>query len=197
MSRVRRVSALALILSLSIIGIPLPAHAGGEESPPLTINGLPLSQVLNRTALGDPIPLAGLLRQETGQISGVVVGPEGEVLTGHTVQVKRITGGSGGGRMELVVGTTTTDAEGRFSFTALEPNDYRVEVLNGDDVIGDTFLTLAAGAMQAGGIRVATGAPGWWGRRSTGAKVGIITGIGLGIFLTTAAILADWVSKRS
>ncbi len=197
MSRVRRGSALALVLSLSIIGIPPPAHAGGEESPPLTINGLPLSQVLNRTALGDPIPLAGLLGQETGQISGVVVGPEGEVLTGHSVQVKRITGGSGGGRMELVVGTTTTDAEGRFSFTALEPNDYRVEVLNGDDVIGDTFLTLAAGAMQTEGIRVATGAPGWWGRRSTGAKVGIITGIGLGIFLTTAAILADWVSKRS
>ena len=48
MGIVHRASALVLVVSLSIIGIPPPAHAGGEESPPLTINGLPLSQVLNR-----------------------------------------------------------------------------------------------------------------------------------------------------
>ena len=39
----RRVSVLTLVVTLSLIGIPLPAHAEGGESLPLTINGLPLS----------------------------------------------------------------------------------------------------------------------------------------------------------
>ena len=53
MGFVRRVFARTLVITLSLIGIPLPAHAAGEETPPLTINGLPLSQFLDRTATGD------------------------------------------------------------------------------------------------------------------------------------------------
>ncbi len=55
---------------MSLIGKPRPAHAG-EESPPLTLNGLPLSQLLNGAAPGDSLRLAGLLEQETDQIGGV------------------------------------------------------------------------------------------------------------------------------
>ena len=60
---IRRVLALTLVVAVSIIGIPLPAQAAEEESPPprvLTINGHLLSQLLNRTAPGDPLALAGL-----------------------------------------------------------------------------------------------------------------------------------------
>ena len=61
MSRVRRASALTLVVTLSLIGIPFPVSAAEGESPPLTINGQPLSQFLNRTAPGDLFPEAGFL----------------------------------------------------------------------------------------------------------------------------------------
>ena len=79
---IRRVSALTLVVALSIIGIPLPASAADAEvvAKGLTLNGLPLSQLLNRTAPGDPLGLAGLLGQETGQISGVALDTDGQPL---------------------------------------------------------------------------------------------------------------------
>ncbi len=45
---IRRMSALTIIVTLFIIGMPLPAHADGEESPPrvLTVQGQPLSRWL-------------------------------------------------------------------------------------------------------------------------------------------------------
>ena len=52
MDLVRRISALTLIVTLLLIGIPLPAHAADEESPTLTINGSPLMQLLGRTGSG-------------------------------------------------------------------------------------------------------------------------------------------------
>ena len=69
MGLVRQTSALALVVTLSLLGIPLPAHAG-EESPPLTLSGHALSQLLNSAVPGDPFRLAGLLEQETGRVSG-------------------------------------------------------------------------------------------------------------------------------
>ena len=90
MDIVRRVSALTLVVTLSLIGIPLPAHAAGEESPRLTINGHALSQLLNRTAPGDPLPLAGLLGQDTGQISGVALDEDGQPLAAQAVQLKQV-----------------------------------------------------------------------------------------------------------
>ena len=84
MGLVRHTSALALVVTLSLMGIPLPAHAG-EESPPLTLNGHPLSQLLNGAAPGDPFRLAGLLEQETGEVSGVASDSEGQPLADRTV----------------------------------------------------------------------------------------------------------------
>jgi len=48
---VRRISALALVVTLSLVGLPLSAQAGDEESPPVTLNGRslvrsPLSDML-------------------------------------------------------------------------------------------------------------------------------------------------------
>ena len=90
---VRRVASLTLVVTLSLIGIPLPLHAADDESPPsriLTINGLPFSQVLNRTAPGDPLALAGTLAQDTGQISGLALDGEGQPMADHTVRLTRI-----------------------------------------------------------------------------------------------------------
>ena len=47
----RRISALALVVTLALVGLPLSAQAGDEESPPVTLNGRslvrsPLSDML-------------------------------------------------------------------------------------------------------------------------------------------------------
>ena len=184
MGMVRRISALALIVALSLIGIPLPAHAAGEESPPLTINGHLLSQVLSRTAFGDPIPLAGLFGQETGQINGVASDREGKPLAEHTVRATRVfTLANTATEATQSAGTTTTDAAGQFSFMGLQASDYIVEVLSGEEVVARASVTLAEGAMQASGISVAPPAaepesePGWWSRQSTPRKV--LLGVGI------------------
>ena len=190
MDIVRRVSALTLVVALSLIGIPLPAHAAGEESPRLTINGHALSQLLNRTAPGDPLPLAGLLGQETGQISGVALNENGQPLAAQAVQLKQVFT-SQGRRAEQVSGRDTTNADDAFSFTGLQASDYLVEVLSGDEVIASAPVTLADGAMQVSGISVAPPAaasdPNWWPRRSTAAKVGIVVGIGFGVLIALMA----------
>ena len=186
MSSVRRASALTLVVTLSLIGIPFPASA---ESPPLTINGLPLSQVLRRTALGDPLALAGLLGQETGQISGVAVTSDGQALAEHTIRAKRITIGENT-RLERIVGTTTTDAEGQFSFTGLAASEYLVEALRDDEVVGSTPLVLAEGAMQVSGVSISASAmaesgggihPAVWVAIGVGAVVLVLVGAAYGI----------------
>ena len=76
----------------------------------------------------------------------------------------------GGGRR--VFERFATDAAGQFSFTELHAGEYRVEVLDGEEVIGNTSVSLIDGSMRASGVMVsteinATRGPGWWGRRST------------------------------
>ena len=185
MGTVRRISALTLVLTLSSIGIPLPAHAADEESLPLTINGLPLSQLLNRTAPGDPLPPAALLGQETGQISGVLLDEDGQPLTDGRVELERPSS-EGQGRL-----VTATGADGAFSCTGLGPGRYEVQHRVDDEVVATSArIDLAAGEMQVSGISVAAdpeGNPNWWQRRSTGAKVGIMAGIGFGVLIVLMA----------
>jgi len=187
MGSIRRISALALVVALSVAGIPLPAHAAGEESPPLTFNGRPLSQFLNRAATGDPLPLANLLGQETGEISGVVVDREGQPLAGRVVHATRVFT-RGGNRATQRIGAATTSADGQFSFTGLRASDYLVEVLSGDEVIASRSVTLADGAMQVSGLSVVSVAaaesePGWWSRQSTPRKVLVGVGVVFGAIL--------------
>ena len=117
MGLVRQTSAFALVVTLSVLGMPPPAHAG-EESPPLTLNGQPLSQLLNSAVHGDPFRLAGLLEQETGQISGVLQDEDGQPLTDQRVELA-----SSDGPLRLVA---TTDAKGAFLYTRLGRGRYEV-----------------------------------------------------------------------
>ena len=181
MGTVRRISAFALVVTLPLIGIPLPAHAAGEEAPPLTLNGRPLSQLLNRAVTDEPLPLAGLLEQNDGQISGVAVDSEGQPLAEYTVHAMRVFAvGNSGDQATQRMGTTTTDAQGRFSFTGLQVSDYLVEVLSGDEVVANVSLTLAEGAMQASGITITSisDAP-----MSTGSKIAIGAGLAGAVLL--------------
>ena len=111
---------------------------------------------MNRAATGNPLPLAGLLEQEAGQISGIASDGDGQPLANLTVRLTRIVM-VGGSRGEQVSGTDTTDAEGRFSFTGLEASEYLLEALVGDEVVASASQTLSVGAMQVNGVTLAEG----------------------------------------
>ena len=148
---------------------------------------------MDRTATGDPLPLTGLLEQETGQISGVALDADSQPLAAQAVQLKRIFTIQGN-RAEQVSGRDTTNADGAFSFTGLQASDYLVEVLSGDAVLADATVTLTEGAMQVSDLSVAPPQPAdaasdlnWWQRRSTAGKVGIVIGIGFGVLIALMA----------
>ena len=170
---------LTLVATLSLMGIPLPAHAAGEESRALTIHGLPLSKFLNRRATGDPLRLAGFLAQESGRISGVALGGEGRPLVQHAVQLTR-TSTVGGSAAEQIGGTGTTDMAGGFSFTGLPAGNYLVEVLRGGEVVASTPTTLAEGAMHVTGLTVTVLAE---SRLSRGEWIAASAGMAAGVLL--------------
>ena len=149
-----RIVVFTLVLTLSLVGIPLPAHAAsGEESPPLTFNGRPLSELLHGRAAGAPFPLPALRQQAAGQISGVVVDEDGRPLVEHAVQLTRVFSISGN-RAEQISGTGMTNVEGGFSFSGLQPSDYEIKVLVADAVIASAAVTLVPGAMQVRGVTI-------------------------------------------
>ena len=190
MGTVSRFSVFVLVLTLSSIGIPLPAHAA-EDSPPLRFNGYPLSQLLNRAVTGDPFPLANLLGQETGEIRGTAMDGEGQPLAEHTVHATRVSAvGNRGERAAQRVGITTTNAEGQFSFTGLQASDYLLEVLVGDEVVASTPTTLVEGAMQVNAITLQSVPES--GGLHPAAQIAIAAGIGVTLtFLVLFAVCYD------
>ena len=146
-----RILVFTLVVTLSSIGIPLLAHAAtGEESPPLTFNGRPLSELLHGRATGAPFPLPALLQQGDGQISGVLLDQGGQPLADRRVELSRPRS-EGEGRL-----VETTDADGAFSYTGLGPGRYEVLYRVDDEVRARSGpIDLAASAMQVSGVSVA------------------------------------------
>lgn len=89
MNLICRTVVFTLVLTLSLVGIPVPTHAVGDKSPPLTFNGRPLSELLRGRATGVPFPLPALRQQVSGQISGVALDAEGQPLAEQTVRLTR------------------------------------------------------------------------------------------------------------
>ena len=148
----RRTSALALVVTLSVMGTALPAHAA-EESPPLTLNGRPLSQFPDARAAGGPTRLSVLLDQESGQISGVLLGEDRPPLSEQPVELD-----SSEGSLRLVA---TTNANGVFSYTGLGPGRYEVLYrVDGDVRARSGPLDLGAGAMQVDNVTPTLGGQG-------------------------------------
>ena len=77
----------------------------------------------------------------TGTLNGTAQSSTGQTLPNFTVQVRNLKTGE-------LVGTTTSNSAGSFSFTGLSPADYVVEVVNqaGAIVGSSAAVTLAAGA---------------------------------------------------
>jgi hypothetical protein len=85
----------------------------------------------------------------TGNISGLARSASGEPMPNTTVRLRNAQTGQ-------LAGSTTTAADGGFSFTALPPGTYVVEVLNavGEIVGASTTILLGATSMTATGVTV-------------------------------------------
>ena len=88
MGLVRRIVTFALVVAVSFVGIPLPAHAAtGEDAPSLTFQGRPLSELLQGRATGAPFPPPALLQQADGQISGRFLDADGQPFADRRVEL--------------------------------------------------------------------------------------------------------------
>ena len=201
---IRRILALTLVVTLASMGVPLPVNASGEQEQPsaqnsvLTLNGQPIRQFISPTGHSRGAALfSGLIQAQpsNGQISGVALDREGQPLGAYPVELKRILD-AGGLRGVQVAGTTTSDANGQFSFTELTAGTFEVEVLI-DEELFTTPVELSAGAMVVSGITVSQpaaqpaaepAAERSWVRRHRG----LLIGIGVGAFLGILAVMCSY-----
>ena len=144
-----RVLVLALIVTLSLVGLPLPVHAGGEE-PPITLRGRslnpgPLSELLYARL---PEAASPLLEQAKSRINGLLQDADGEPLGDRRVELEPLSEQLT--RIEAVERRVhvTTDANGAFSFVGLDPGRYEVRHRVDGDTVASGQIELAAGANQ-------------------------------------------------
>ena len=142
---------------MSVIGVLLPIRAAGEEPAAsrrvLTLNGRPLSHLLNSAMALEALSQATSADRGGGQISGIALDANGQSLAVHAL---RLRSAAGQATATPLVATTRTDAEGRFSFTALSQGRYVVDVLRGDQIVATSgLIALAVEGMtfiQVGGM---------------------------------------------
>jgi hypothetical protein len=133
-----------------------------------------------------PVSIFAQVQPRNGVINGTAMGPKGEVLANTRVQLRDM-------KSKQLVGTTTTNAQGRYEFTNLPPSDYVVEIVDRDGaIIGTTALiSLTPAAMTAAGVTVTATAAGAIAAGAAAGTAGAAAAAGgAGAFFgTTAGIL--------
>jgi len=148
----RHNTAVALVVTMSIISILRPASAAGEEflAPrrPVVLNGQPLSQVLYSSKAWEMGLLETSSVLEGGQIAGVAVDAERKPLANHGVRLRNVS--------EPATIEAITDTEARFSFAALSPGRHIVDGIAGGPVIASSgTINVVDGGMtftEIGGV---------------------------------------------
>jgi len=128
-------------------------------------------------------------QQATGGVQGVAKDAAQQNLSGVRVQVRMPNG--------QLAANGTTNAQGGFSFTGLNPGNYTIEILDaaGNIVGTSASVTVAAGATAtvtitaAAAGAIAAGAGGGLGLFGLGT-LGTVAVVGGAAALTTAAIVA-------
>jgi len=102
---------------------------------------------------GSPLVVTGVAQSEVATLAGTATSSSGQTLVNATVQLRNLATGA-------VSSTTTSSSRGLFSFAAVNPGTYVVEVLNAvGQVVGTTAsISVAAGAALTGVAVSATAA---------------------------------------
>jgi hypothetical protein len=128
-----------------------------------------------------PLGVTGVGQTEAASIAGTATSSTGETLVNATVQLRDLATGT-------VSSTTTSSSTGAFSFAAINPGNYVVEVLNAaGQVVGTSAsISVAAGAALSGVAVSATAA-------AVTATAASVAGISSIVAVTTAAAAAGVV----
>ena len=142
-----------------------------------------LLAVLLILALSSPVSpfvAASVAQAEAASIAGAATSSSGETLINATVQLRDLATGT-------VTSTTTSSSTGAFSFAAVNPGNYVVEVLNAaGQVVGTSAsISVAAGAVVTGVTVTATAA--------AVAASAAVAGLGTIVAVTSAAAAAGVV----
>lgn len=133
-----------------------------------------------------PLVVTGVAQTEAASLAGTATSSSGEPLANVTVQLRDLATGT-------VSGRTTTSSTGSFSFAAVNPGNYAVEVLNAaGQVVGTSAsISVAAGAAVTGVTVSATAAAG-------AAGAARVAGVSTIVAVTAAAAAAGvvGVAKR-
>jgi hypothetical protein len=152
-----------------------------------------LTLVAAMMAQAAAVVAAGPLAQEqtTGAIRGTSVNGSGQPVANATVQLRNLSTGQ-------LVGSTTSNVSGQFSFAGLNPGTYAVEVVNATgQIIGTSASISVAAGSVATGVTVSTsaaagaagaGAAGAAGAGGGAAAAGLGTGAIVGIIGAAGAI---------
>jgi hypothetical protein len=127
-----------------------------------------------------PFVMKSRAQGEAASVAGSATSSSGETLINATVQLRDLATGS-------ISGTTTSSSTGAFSFAAVNPGNYVVEVLNAaGQVVGTSAsISVAAGAVVTGVTVTATAA--------AVAASAAAAGVGTIVAVTTAAAAAGVV----
>ncbi len=122
---------------------------------------------------------------DAGEVSGRAV-VDGKPLGNVVVRLRNVATGA-------IVGTTTANAAGEFSFTKLSAGNYIVEIVSARDVIlgTSTAITLTPGAMIATNLTVATSGA------ALAAGGGVAGGLIGGLTTATAGATAGVVASAA
>ena len=128
-----------------------------------------------------PLGVSGVAQTEAASIAGTATSSTGEILVNATVQLRDLATGR-------VSGTTTSSSTGAFSFAAIDPGNYVVEVFNAaGQVVGTSAsISVAAGATLTDVAVSATAA-------AVTVAAASVAGISTIVAVTTAAAAAGVV----
>ena len=124
---------------------------------------------------------------QTGQISGTAV-LEGKPIPNTTVRLRNVDSGS-------LVGSTTTNAAGEFSFTGLPEGNFVVETVSSNGtILGTSAVSLTAATMVVANLTIGASAAAVAAAGGAGAVLGTAAAVGAGAGLGTGVLVAGVVA---
>ena len=171
----RRFVAIALSSTLVLQAVPVLVAQTIPSARPRAARALSAAGALGGTP---QVPALGA-------ITGMAQNTAGEILPRFTVHVRSLQTGQ-------LIGTTTSNAEGAFSFASLPPGNYVIELVNPAGAVVGTSASIAAGAgtTSTAAVALATGAAALAGGGAGLSTVLIVTGIAAAAGITGAVVVA-------